>query len=126
MAGLVGVVILRNAPVIDEGRLLDFLPPDYTVEQVRVAGIELYVDSSKATRRRRTARAKSTVEVAMSLRPIDVTSSVPAVSSTRHDTVAATAPAHAIEGVPVTRDVLEREAGVNLGASPRDAMQQVG
>jgi hypothetical protein len=43
---LVGVVILRNAPVIAEGRLLDFLPPDYTVEQVRVAGLELYVDTS--------------------------------------------------------------------------------
>ena len=46
VAGLVGVVILRNAPVIDEGHLLAFLPPDYTVEQVRVAGIELYVDTS--------------------------------------------------------------------------------
>jgi hypothetical protein len=30
-----------------------------------------------------------------------------------------------IEGIPVTREVLEREASVNLGASPKDAMQQV-
>jgi hypothetical protein len=30
-----------------------------------------------------------------------------------------------IEGVPVTREVLEREASVNLGASPRDAMRQL-
>jgi hypothetical protein len=44
--GLAGVVILRSAPVIAEGRLLDFLPPGYSIEQVRVAGLELYVDTS--------------------------------------------------------------------------------
>jgi len=30
-----------------------------------------------------------------------------------------------IEGVPVTREVVEPEASVNLGASPKDAMRQV-
>jgi len=30
-----------------------------------------------------------------------------------------------IEGVPVTREVVEREASVNLGASPKDAMREV-
>ena len=30
-----------------------------------------------------------------------------------------------VEGVPVTREVLAREASVNLGASPTDAMRQV-
>ena len=65
----------------------------------------------------------------MSLRPIDVPSSVPAISSARHDAVAATALTVVrralIEGVPVTREVLEREASVYLGRSPTDAMQQV-
>ena len=42
----VGVVIVRSAPVIAEGPLLGFLPPDYSIEQVRVAGLELYVDTS--------------------------------------------------------------------------------
>jgi hypothetical protein len=56
-------------------------------------------------------------------------SPVPASSSVRKDAVAATALTVVrralIEGVPVTREVLEREASVNLGASPTDAMQQV-
>ena len=56
-------------------------------------------------------------------------SSVPATSSVRHDAVTATALTvlrrALIEGVPVTREVLEREASVNLGASPRDAMRQL-
>jgi hypothetical protein len=56
-------------------------------------------------------------------------SSLPAASSARHDAVTATALTVVrralIEGVPVTREVLEREASVNLGASPEDAMQQV-
>ena len=56
-------------------------------------------------------------------------SSVPATSSARHDAVTATALTvlrrALIEGVPVTREVLEREASVNLGASPRDAMRQL-
>jgi hypothetical protein len=56
-------------------------------------------------------------------------SSVPATSSARHDAVTATALTVVrralIEGIPVTREVLEREASVNLGASPKDAMQQV-
>ena len=30
-----------------------------------------------------------------------------------------------IEGVPVTREVVEREPSVNLGASPKDAMREV-
>jgi len=30
-----------------------------------------------------------------------------------------------IEGVPVTREALEREASVNLDASPTDAMEQL-
>ena len=57
------------------------------------------------------------------------TSSVLATSSARHDAVTATALTVVrralIEGVPVTREVVEREASVNLGASPTDAMQQV-
>lgn len=56
-------------------------------------------------------------------------SSVLATSSARHDAVTATALTVVrralIEGVPVTREVLEREASVNLDASPTDAMQQV-
>jgi hypothetical protein len=55
-------------------------------------------------------------------------SSAPATSA-RHDAVTATALTVVrralIEGVPVTRELVEREASVNLGASPRDAMQQV-
>jgi hypothetical protein len=54
---------------------------------------------------------------------------VPASSSARQDAVAATALTVVrralIEGVPVTREVVEREASVNLGASPRDAMRQL-
>ena len=54
---------------------------------------------------------------------------VPATSSARQEAVAATALTVVrralIEGVPVTREVVEREASVNLGASPRDAMRQV-
>jgi len=54
---------------------------------------------------------------------------VPATSSARQDAVAATALTVVrralIEGVPVTREVVEREASVNLGASPRDAMRQL-
>ena len=56
------------------------------------------------------------------------TSSVPA-SSARNDAVTATALTVVrralIEGVPVTREVVEREASVNLDASPTDAMQQL-
>jgi hypothetical protein len=56
-------------------------------------------------------------------------SSVPASSSARQDAVTATALTVVrralIEGVPVTREVLEREASVNLGASPSDAMRQL-
>ena len=56
-------------------------------------------------------------------------SSAPATSSGRQDAVTATALTVVrralIEGVPVTREVLEREASVNLGASPTDAIQQV-
>jgi hypothetical protein len=55
-------------------------------------------------------------------------SSVPATGSTR-DAVTATALTvirrALIEGVPVTREVVEREASVNLDASPTDAMEQV-
>ena len=58
-----------------------------------------------------------------------LTSSMPAISNARHDAVTATALTvirrALIEGVPVTREVVEREASVNLDASPRDAMQQV-
>jgi hypothetical protein len=57
------------------------------------------------------------------------TSSAPASTSDRHDAVTATALTVVrralIEGVPVTREVVEREASVNLGASPTDAMQEV-
>jgi hypothetical protein len=56
-------------------------------------------------------------------------SSVPVTSSARQDAVTATALTVVrralIEGVPVTREVLEREASVNLDASPTVAMQQV-
>jgi hypothetical protein len=56
-------------------------------------------------------------------------SSAPATSSARHDAVTATALTVVrralIEGVPVTREVVEREASVNLGASPKEAMQEV-
>jgi hypothetical protein len=52
-----------------------------------------------------------------------------AATSTRHDEVTATALTVVrralVEGVPVTREVLEREASVNLGVSPKAAMQQV-
>ena len=41
-----GVAVLREAPVVAEGRLLDFLPPDYSIQRVRLAGIEAYVDTS--------------------------------------------------------------------------------
>ena len=55
--------------------------------------------------------------------------SVPPISSARHDAVTATALTVVrralVEGVPVTREVVEREASVNLGASPKDAMRQV-
>ena len=55
--------------------------------------------------------------------------SVSTISSARHDAVTATALTVVrralVEGVPVTREVVEREASVNLGASPKDAMQQV-
>ena len=55
--------------------------------------------------------------------------SVPATSNARNDAVTATALTVVrralIEGVPVTREILEREASVNLEASPKDAMQQV-
>ena len=55
--------------------------------------------------------------------------SVPTITSARHDAVTATALTVVrralVEGVPVTREVVEREASVNLGASPKDAMQQV-
>jgi len=54
---------------------------------------------------------------------------VPATSSASQDAVAATALTVVrralIEGVPVTREVVEREASVNLGASPREAMRQL-
>jgi hypothetical protein len=54
---------------------------------------------------------------------------VPVPGSARQDAVAATALTVVrralIEGVPVTREVVEREASVNLGASPRDAMRQL-
>ncbi len=56
-------------------------------------------------------------------------SSVPAISGARHDAVTATALTVVrralIEGVPVTREVVEREASVHLRASPKEAMQQV-
>jgi hypothetical protein len=56
-------------------------------------------------------------------------SSVPAATSERHDAVTATALTVVrralIEGIPVTREVVEREASVNLGASPKVAMQEV-
>ena len=41
-----GVAVLREAPVVAEGRLLDFLPPDYSIQRVRIAGVEAYVDTS--------------------------------------------------------------------------------
>jgi hypothetical protein len=41
-----GVAVLRAAPVVAEGRLLDFLPPGYTIQRVRLAGVEAYVDTS--------------------------------------------------------------------------------
>jgi hypothetical protein len=46
VVSLVGVALLRHAPVIAEGHLLPFLPADYVVYRVRVAGIELYVDKA--------------------------------------------------------------------------------
>jgi hypothetical protein len=56
-------------------------------------------------------------------------SSVPATGSARYDAVTATALTVVrralIEGVPVTREGIAREASVNLGASPKEAMQQV-
>src|SRR5215207_6162701 len=61
--------------------------------------------------------------------PMAPSRSVPTISSARHDAVTATALTVVrralVEGVPVTREVVEREASVNLGASPKDAMQQV-
>jgi hypothetical protein len=48
---------------------------------------------------------------------------------TRRDAVAAAALTVVrralVEGVPVTREVLEREASVNLEASPDDAMREL-
>jgi hypothetical protein len=57
-------------------------------------------------------------------------STAPAERRDRHDdAVTATALTvirrALVEGVPVTREVLEREASVNLGASQTEAMQQV-
>jgi hypothetical protein len=57
------MIVLRNAPVVAEGRLLDFLPPGYSVTQVRVAGLELYVDTSLG----RSDIATSTVLVALAI-----------------------------------------------------------
>jgi hypothetical protein len=56
--------------------------------------------------------------------------SVPAaVLDTRRDAVAATALTVVrralVEGVPVTREVLEREASINLVASPDEAMREL-
>jgi hypothetical protein len=45
VVSLLGVALLRHAPVVAEGHLLPFLG-DYVVYRVRVAGIELYVDKS--------------------------------------------------------------------------------
>jgi len=56
-------------------------------------------------------------------------SHVPATTQTRHDAVTATALTvlrrAMVEGVPVTREVLEREACVHLDASPKDAMEEL-
>jgi hypothetical protein len=57
-------------------------------------------------------------------------SSVPAPTpDTRRDAVAATALTIVrralVEGVPVTREVLEREARVHLDAPPDDAMREL-
>jgi len=46
VVSLLAVAWLRRAPVIAEGHLLPFLPADYVVYRVRVAGIELYVDKA--------------------------------------------------------------------------------
>ena len=56
--------------------------------------------------------------------------SVPAEApDSRRDAVAATALTVVrralVEGVPVTREVLEHEARVNLGAPPDDAMREL-
>ncbi|MEA2449953.1 MAG: hypothetical protein QOG63_1885 [Thermoleophilaceae bacterium] len=56
--------------------------------------------------------------------------SVPAnAPDTSSDAVAATALSVVrralVEGVPVTREVLEHEAAVNLGAPPEDAMREI-
>jgi hypothetical protein len=80
-------------------------------------------------RRRRPARVGNRFSGRTRGEPMAPRSSVPATSSARQDAVAATALTVVrralIEGVPVTREVLEREASVNLGASPRDAMRQL-
>jgi len=56
-------------------------------------------------------------------------SHVPATTQTRHDAVTATALTvlrrAMVEGVPVTREGLEREACINLDASPEDAMREL-
>ncbi len=46
VAGLIGVVLLRQAPVVAKGHLLDFLPDGYVVSKVRFAGAEIYVDEA--------------------------------------------------------------------------------
>ena len=80
-------------------------------------------------RRRRPARAGNRSSGRTRGEPMAPRSSAPATASARHDAVTATALSVVrralIEGVPVTREVLEREASVNLDASPRDAMRQV-
>jgi hypothetical protein len=52
-----------------------------------------------------------------------------AMLDTRRDAVAATALTVVrralVEGVPVTRDSLEREASINLYAPPEDAMREL-
>jgi hypothetical protein len=57
------------------------------------------------------------------------TSSVSATAQTRDDAVTATALTvlrrAMVEGQPVTREALEREACVNLDASPEDAMREL-
>ena len=46
---LAALVALRLAPVVARGPLLEFLPPSYTVDRVRLAGLELYVDKTLGT-----------------------------------------------------------------------------
>jgi hypothetical protein len=80
-------------------------------------------------RRRRPVRVGSRSFGRRRGEPMASRSFVPVPSSARQDAVAATALTVVrralIEGVPVTREVVEREASVNLGASPRDAMRQL-